>query len=63
MHDFISFYGLRSHGRLFEGGPVATSQVSHCCISIFPFSASDLIVNSKGRLCAGLRAQQGYDNR
>lgn len=26
-HDYISFYGLRSHGRLFEGGPVATSQV------------------------------------
>ncbi|KAL5565959.1 hypothetical protein UlMin_029123 [Ulmus minor] len=26
-HDYISFYGLRSYGRLFEGGPVATSQV------------------------------------
>ncbi|XP_062081905.1 phospholipase D zeta 1-like [Humulus lupulus] len=26
-HDYISFYGLRSHGRLFEGGPLATSQV------------------------------------
>lgn len=26
-HNYISFYGLRSHGRLFEGGPVATSQV------------------------------------
>ncbi|KAJ8752473.1 hypothetical protein K2173_004761 [Erythroxylum novogranatense] len=25
--DYISFYGLRTHGRLFEGGPVATSQV------------------------------------
>ncbi|XP_010546749.1 PREDICTED: phospholipase D zeta 2 [Tarenaya hassleriana] len=25
--DYISFYGLRSYGRLFEGGPVATSQV------------------------------------
>ncbi|CAI9119042.1 OLC1v1020696C1 [Oldenlandia corymbosa var. corymbosa] len=27
LHDYISFYGLRSHGRLFDGGPVATSQV------------------------------------
>ncbi|KAK7356116.1 hypothetical protein VNO80_15382 [Phaseolus coccineus] len=26
-HDYISFYGLRSHGRLYENGPVATSQV------------------------------------
>ncbi|CAL9003314.1 unnamed protein product [Prunus brigantina] len=26
-HDYISFYGLRSYGRLFEGGPVCTSQV------------------------------------
>ncbi|KAF4359290.1 hypothetical protein F8388_009948 [Cannabis sativa] len=26
-NDYISFYGLRSHGRLFEGGPLATSQV------------------------------------
>jgi phospholipase D1/2 len=26
-HDYISFYGLRSYGRLFDGGPVATSQV------------------------------------
>ncbi|XP_054823737.1 LOW QUALITY PROTEIN: phospholipase D zeta 2-like [Prosopis cineraria] len=25
--DYISFYGLRSHGRLFAGGPVVTSQV------------------------------------
>ncbi|KAK9291478.1 hypothetical protein L1049_019426 [Liquidambar formosana] len=25
--DYISFYGLRSYGRLCEGGPVATSQV------------------------------------
>ncbi|KAF7817946.1 Phospholipase D zeta 1 [Senna tora] len=25
--DYISFYGLRSHGRLFAGGPIATSQV------------------------------------
>ncbi|XP_061349147.1 phospholipase D zeta 1-like [Gastrolobium bilobum] len=27
MHDYISFYGLRSYGRLFNGGPMATSQV------------------------------------
>ncbi|BBH06514.1 phospholipase D P1 [Prunus dulcis] len=26
-HDYISFYGLRTYGRLFEGGPVSTSQV------------------------------------
>lgn len=26
-HDYISFYGLRAYGRLFEDGPVATSQV------------------------------------
>ncbi|XP_065863722.1 phospholipase D zeta 1 isoform X3 [Euphorbia lathyris] len=25
--DYISFYGLRAYGRLFDGGPVATSQV------------------------------------
>ncbi|KAH1231925.1 Phospholipase D zeta 1 [Glycine max] len=27
IHDYISFYGLRSYGRLSNGGPVATSQV------------------------------------
>ncbi|KAM7485037.1 hypothetical protein LguiA_001046 [Lonicera macranthoides] len=27
MHDYISFYGLRAYGRLFKGGPVASSQV------------------------------------
>uniref|UniRef100_A0A5B7AMQ6 Phospholipase n=1 Tax=Davidia involucrata TaxID=16924 RepID=A0A5B7AMQ6_DAVIN len=27
MHDYISFYGLRAYGRLFDGGPVASSQV------------------------------------
>ncbi|KAK7246359.1 hypothetical protein RIF29_41226 [Crotalaria pallida] len=27
IHDYISFYGLRSYGRLSVGGPVATSQV------------------------------------
>ncbi|KAK7392049.1 hypothetical protein VNO78_20475 [Psophocarpus tetragonolobus] len=26
-HDYISFYGLRSHGRLYDNGPMATSQV------------------------------------
>ncbi|KAK7843032.1 phospholipase D zeta 1 isoform X1 [Quercus suber] len=26
-HDYISFYGLRSYGKLFDGGPVASSQV------------------------------------
>ncbi|KAL0387383.1 UNVERIFIED_CONTAM: Phospholipase D zeta 1 [Sesamum radiatum] len=26
-HDFISFFGLRNYGRLFDGGPVVTSQV------------------------------------
>ncbi|KAI9122956.1 hypothetical protein K1719_005845 [Acacia pycnantha] len=26
-HDYISFFGLRNYGRLFDGGPVATSQV------------------------------------
>lgn len=26
-HDYISFYGLRSYGKLFDGGPVVTSQV------------------------------------
>lgn len=27
VYDYISFYGLRAYGRLFDGGPVATSQV------------------------------------
>ncbi|KAG6756928.1 hypothetical protein POTOM_037227 [Populus tomentosa] len=26
-HDYISFYGLRAYGQLFNGGPVVTSQV------------------------------------
>lgn len=26
-HDYISFYGLRAHGELFDEGPVVTSQV------------------------------------
>ena len=40
--DYISFYGLRSYGRLFDGGPVASSQVlcfadapNHICTFIF----------------------------
>ncbi|XP_028795874.1 phospholipase D zeta 1 [Neltuma alba] len=27
IHDYISFYGLRAYGKLFDSGPVATSQV------------------------------------
>nr|GMD63735.1 phospholipase D zeta 1 isoform X1 [Ipomoea batatas] len=27
VHDYISFYGLRSYGRLFDDGPVVSSQV------------------------------------
>lgn len=34
-HDYISFYGLRAYGRLFDGGPVATSQVFACRHSSF----------------------------
>ncbi|XP_073104639.1 phospholipase D zeta 1 isoform X2 [Elaeis guineensis] len=26
-HDYISFYGLRAYGRLYDGGPVVTNQV------------------------------------
>jgi phospholipase D1/2 len=25
--DYISFYGLRAHGKLYDGGPLVTSQV------------------------------------
>ena len=25
--DYISFYGLRTYGRLYDGGPLVTSQV------------------------------------
>lgn len=39
-HDYISFYGLRSHGQLINGGPVVTSQV---CIDIMQFIASSII--------------------
>jgi len=28
-HDYISFYGLRSYGKLCDGGPLATNLVSH----------------------------------
>lgn len=27
MQDYLSFYGLRAYGRLFDDGPVASSQV------------------------------------
>lgn len=33
VHDYISFFGLRAYGKLFDGGPVATSQVY---IYVFP---------------------------
>ncbi|KAJ0093524.1 hypothetical protein Patl1_24985 [Pistacia atlantica] len=36
-HDYISFYGLRSYGRLFEGGPVATSQKAKVLFLFFLF--------------------------
>lgn len=26
-HEYISFYGLRAHGRLYDGGPLVTNQV------------------------------------
>lgn len=26
-HNYISFFGLRNYGRLFDGGPLVTSQV------------------------------------
>ncbi|XAR57043.1 Phospholipase D [Bertholletia excelsa] len=41
MHDYISFYGLRSYGRLYDGGPVACSQVHvHSKIMIIDDSIS-----------------------
>lgn len=40
-HDFISFYGLRSHGKLSDGGPLVTNQVDTfdvvCNLLIFSF--------------------------
>ena len=32
-HDYISFHGLRAHGRLSDGGPLVTSQVISCFCS------------------------------
>ena len=32
--NYLSFYGLRNHGKLSDGGPVVTSQVISC-IQIF----------------------------
>lgn len=40
--DYISFYGLRSHGRLFAGGPIVTSQVFYL---IQPFCAAPSYYN------------------
>lgn len=42
IHDYISFYGLRSYGRLSDGGPVATSQVF--------FTSMVLYLRSSGQL-------------
>ncbi|GLT45720.1 hypothetical protein SLA2020_195320 [Shorea laevis] len=40
-HDYISFYGLRAYGKLFDDGPVATSQVYvHSKIMIIDDSAA-----------------------
>jgi phospholipase D1/2 len=38
-HDYISFYGLRAYGQLFNGGPVVTSQV---CIDLMQFITSSI---------------------
>ena len=35
-HDYISFYGLRAHGKLCDGGPVVTSQVSSASVYMLP---------------------------
>lgn len=35
-HNFISFFGLRTHGRLFDGGPLVTSQV-YIALAYFKF--------------------------
>lgn len=40
--DYISFYGLRSHGRLFADGPMVTSQVLHY---VLPFYAASCLSN------------------
>ncbi|KAE8730939.1 60S ribosomal protein L19-1-like [Hibiscus syriacus] len=40
-HDYISFYGLRSYGELFDGGPVATSPIyAHNKIMLIDDSAA-----------------------
>ncbi|XVE82197.1 hypothetical protein DITRI_Ditri15bG0128100 [Diplodiscus trichospermus] len=40
-HDYISFYGLRSYGKLYDGGPVATSPVYvHSKVMIIDDSAA-----------------------
>lgn len=39
VHDYISFYGLRAYGKLFDGGPVATSQVCVCIYLYISFMA------------------------
>lgn len=49
-HDYISFYGLRAYGKLFEGGPVATSQVFvfHQCnffYALFLNYCSEILAN------------------
>lgn len=32
--DYISFYGLRTYGRLGDDGPIVTSQVTQCFCSL-----------------------------
>lgn len=45
-HDYISFYGLRAYGRLFDGGPVATSQVFLAFIYLLWFISSVILLQS-----------------
>lgn len=52
--NYISFYGLRAHGRLSDGGPLVTSQV-RCCIQVsyrFLFNLSDFAPTLQVPLCA-----------
>lgn len=42
FHDYISFYGLRAYGKLFDGGPVATSQV---CMYVFIYVFYGFVFN------------------
>lgn len=37
-HDYISFYGLRTYGKLYDGGPLVTNQVKLLPFFLFPFS-------------------------